>query len=78
MAQTDGSRSIAYGPRSHQNIEPETASKLLTALFEGSPQAFGYYLALAVTGIAPSAPRAPRQAAPDRYEPERQGADGGE
>jgi hypothetical protein len=75
MPNTDG-RAISYGDRSHQNLEPETASRLLTALFEQSPGAFGYYLAVAVTGMPPSAPRAPRSSAPDRHEPERPAEDG--
>lgn len=77
MAQDNAARPIQYGPRDHHTLAAETASKLLTALFDQSPGAFGYYLAVAVTGTAPSAPRT-RNAAPDRHEPERPAADGGE
>lgn len=59
---------IRFGTAPHQQLEDESASRLLTALFTEAPGVFGYFLALAVTGVAPSKPRA-SHAAPDQQQP---------
>lgn len=58
---------VRFGTQPHQQLEDETASRLLEALFGEAPGVFGYFLALAVTGVAPSRPRA-SHAAPDQQE----------
>lgn len=59
---------VRFGTQPHQQLEPETAGRLLEALFKESPGVFGYFLALAVTGTAPSKPRA-SHTAPDLQQP---------
>lgn len=59
---------IKFGAAPHQQLEDETASRLLAAMFGEAPGVFGYFLALAVTGVAPSKPRA-SHAAPDQVQP---------
>lgn len=55
---------VRFGTKPHQQLEDESASRLLEALFTEAPGVFGYFLAVAVTGVAPSKPRA-SHAAPD-------------
>lgn len=55
---------VKFGARPHQQLEDETAARLLEALFSEAPGVFGYFLAVAVTGVAPSRPRS-GHAAPD-------------
>ena len=55
---------VKFGIHPHQQLEDDTAGRLLEALFKEAPGVFGYFLALAVTGVAPSKPRA-AHAAPD-------------
>lgn len=59
---------IRFGTQPHQQLEEETASRLLEALFGEAPGVFGYFLALAVTGVAPSRPRS-SHGAPDQQQP---------
>jgi hypothetical protein len=63
--------SIKFGAAAHQQLEPETAARLLEALFTEAPGVFGYFLAVAVTGAPPSRPRSARSAhtAPDQQQP---------
>jgi hypothetical protein len=62
---------IAFGDQPAQEIPVETAAALLRAFYAAAPGAFGYYLALAVTGVAPSVPRT--RTAPDRHQGEAAG-----
>lgn len=55
---------VRFGTAPHQQLEDETASRLLAAMFGEAPGVFGYFLAVAVTGVAPSKPRA-SHGAPD-------------
>jgi hypothetical protein len=59
---------VRFGTQPHQQLEPDTAGRLLEALFKEAPGVFGYFLAVAVTGVAPSRPRA-SHAAPDLQQP---------
>jgi hypothetical protein len=59
---------VKFGALPHQQLEAETASELLGALFKEAPGVFGYFLAVAVTGVAPSRPRS-AHAAPDLQQP---------
>jgi hypothetical protein len=59
---------VKFGAQPHQQLEPDTAGRLLEALFREAPGVFGYFLAVAVTGVAPSRPRASHQA-PDLQQP---------
>jgi hypothetical protein len=60
--------SIKFGAAAHQQLEPETAARLLEALFTEAPGVFGYFLAVAVTGAPPSRPRS-AHTAPDQQQP---------
>lgn len=63
---------IKFGAQPAQQLEDATAGGLLEALFREAPGVFGYFLAVAVTGVAPSRPRS-SHGAPD-LQPERLGA----
>ena len=64
---------VRFGTQPHQQLEDESAGRLLAALFAEAPGVFGYFLAVAVTGTAPSKPRA-SHAAPDLQQPGDQAA----
>lgn len=59
---------VKFGPKSSQQLEDDTAGMLLEAMFKEAPGVFGYFLAVAVTGVAPSRPRS-GHAAPDLQQP---------
>lgn len=59
---------VRFGTQPSQQLEDATAGALLEALFKEAPGVFGYFLAIAVTGTAPSKPRA-SHAAPDLQQP---------
>jgi hypothetical protein len=67
---------VRFGTQPHQQLEPDTAGRLLEALFKDAPGVFGYFLALAVTGVAPSRPRS-GHAAPDQQQPALRPVEGG-
>jgi hypothetical protein len=68
--------SVRFGAQPHQVVEPETAGRLLEALFSEAPGVFGYFLAVAVTGVPPSRPRQ-SHAAPDQQHPALRPVEGG-
>lgn len=63
-----GKAMVKFGAQPHQQLEESTAGRLLEALFAEAPGVFGYFLAVAVTGTAPSKPRS-SHAAPDLQQP---------